>query len=221
MHTYRPVCMLKKAVIKKRERDPAGTRQRIVGATVQLMLRQGFAATSVDQICAEAKLTKGSFFHHFESKEAIGKAAVEWWGDFGTSLYAEAWKDAGLDPLEQLHRMLDIMSGFTKRPDQVCTCMVGMMSQELAQTHPDMRAECARQLDIWTRNVAKMLNRAKKQHPPETDFDATEIAWFLNSLWQGSMLIGKTRQRPEMIRRNLKLARRMVDSLFGTAASGS
>ncbi len=209
--------MSKKAATPRKERNPAETRQRLVDATVQLMLRQGFAATSVDQICGEAGLTKGSFFHHFASKEAIGKAAIEWWGAFGTALYAEAWKDEDLDPLEKLHRMLDIMSGFTEHPDQVCTCMVGMMSQELAQTHPAMRVECARQLDIWTANVAKILTAAKAKHSPAADFDPEEIAWFLNSLWQGSMLIGKTCQTPEMIRRNLQLARRFVDGLLRTA----
>jgi TetR/AcrR family transcriptional repressor of nem operon len=206
--------MLEKAAPRK-QRTPAETRQRLVSATVQLMLRQGFAATTVDQICAEAGFTKGSFFHHFESKEAIGKAAVAWWGDFGTALYAEAWKDVDLDPLEQLHRMFDIMRGFTERADQVCTCMVGMMSQELAQTHPAMREECARQLDVWTDNVARMLIAAKANHQPVRDFDPHQVAWFLNSLWQGSMLIGKTRPAPEMIRNNLRLARDFVDGLFG------
>jgi TetR/AcrR family transcriptional repressor of nem operon len=42
-----------------------------------------------------------------------------------------------------------------------------------------------------------------------------EVAWFLNSLWQGSMLIGKTCRTPEMIRRNLQIARGYVDGLFG------
>lgn len=202
---------------RKRERNPVETRERLVTATVGLMLRQGFAATSVDQICADAELTKGSFFHHFESKEAVGRAAVEWWGSFGTALYAEAWKDTDLDPLEHFHRMLDIMIGFTEREDQVCTCMVGMMSQELAQTHPAMRVECERQLNLWTDNAAKMLAAAKAKHPPVTDFDPVELAWFLNSLWQGSMLIGKTCQTPAMIRRNLQLARNYVDGLFGIA----
>lgn len=201
----------------KATRNPAETRERLVGATVQLMLKQGFAATTVDQICAEAGLTKGSFFHHFENKEALGKAAVEWWGVFGTALYAEAWKNPELDPLKQLHAMFDIMSGFTLREDQVCTCMVGMMSQELAQTHPAMREECTRQLDLWTSNVAKMLTAAKKKHKPRAKFDPVQIAWFLNSLWQGSMLIAKTRQTPEMIRHNLKLARDYVDGLFAIA----
>jgi TetR/AcrR family transcriptional repressor of nem operon len=200
---------------KKRERNPAETRERLIAATVQLILKQGFAATTVDQICETAGLTKGSFFHHFENKEAIGKAAVGWWGVFGTALYAEAWKNVDLDPLEQVHRMLDIMSGFTERENEVCTCVVGMMGQELAQSHPEMRMECARQLEIWTQNVAKMLKAAKEKHQPEKDFDPEELAWFLNSLWQGSMLIGKTCQTPDMIRRNLRMARGYVDGLFG------
>ncbi len=207
--------MPKKAVSIKRERDPAATRQRLVGATVQLMLKQGFAGTSVDLICKEAGMTKGSFFHHFTSKEAIGKAAVEWWGQMGTALYAEAWQDTTLDPLEQLHRMFDIMIGFTKRPDEACVCMVGMMSQEMSATNPTMQAACAKELKRWTDNVAKMLTAAKKKHRPKTKFDPVTVAWFLNSLWQGSMLVGKTCQSQEMIRHNLKLARGYVDGLFG------
>ena len=199
----------------KRSKKPAETRQRLVGATVGLILKQGFAATTVDQICAEAGLTKGSFFHHFETKEALGKAAVEWWGAFGTSLYAQAWKDTNLDPLKQLHLMFDIMTGFTERTDEVCTCVVGMLSQELAQSHPVLRVECARQLDLWTANVATLLAAAKAKHRPTKDFDPVEAALFLNSLWQGSMLVGKTCQSPAIIRRNLQFARTWVDGLCG------
>jgi len=200
-------------------RNPAETREKLVTATVRLMLKQGFAGTSVDQICSEAGVTKGSFFHHFPSKEAIGKAAVHWWGTFGTALYAEAWKDHELDPLEQLHRMFDIMIGFTEREDQVCTCMVGMMSQELAQTHPVIREACAHELDVWTANVSQMLTAAKLRHPVRFDFDPDQVAWFLNSLWQGSMLVGKVTQSPELIRSNLRLARSYVDGLFHSTHS--
>lgn len=206
--------MLIKGRAKKRERNPAETREKLVSATVRLILHQGFAATTVDQICSEAGTTKGSFFHHFENKEAIGKAAVAWWGAFGTALYAEAWKDEGLDPLDHLHKMFDIMCGFTERENEVCTCVVGMMSQETAQSNPAIREKCEQQLDVWTENVAKMLTAAKRKHSPAVDFDPEEIAWYLNSLWQGSMLISKTRRKPEMIRRNLQLARSYVDSLF-------
>ena len=209
--------MSKEATSTKRERNPAATRQKLVDATVQLMLKQGFAGTSVDDICAVSGLTKGSFFHHFDSKEAIGKAAVEWWGQFGASLYAPAWLDEKSDPLERVHRMLDIMSTFTERPDAPCLCMVGMMSQELALTSPVMQETCAKELHSWTNQVTKMLEEAQKKHRPKSDFDPAKVAWFLNSLWQGSMLVAKTCRAPEMIRANLKLAGEYVDSLFDTS----
>ena len=198
----------------KPRRDPAETRERLLGATVRLILRQGYSSTTIDDICAEAGLTKGAFFHHFANKEAIGRAAVEWWGNFGTALYAEAWKDEGRDPLEQLRHFFEIMIGFTEREDEVCTCVVGMMSQELAQSHPALREECARQLEVWTANCERMLAAAKAKHATGDHFDTEAVAWYLNSLWQGSMLVGKTENRPEIIRTNLRLARDWVEGLI-------
>lgn len=206
--------MSKKAASRPRERDPVATRQRLIDAAVRLMLRQGFAGTSVDQICAEAGLTKGSFFHHFDSKEALAEAAVAWWGRMGRSLYAAAWENPSAGPLERLHRMLDIMSGFTRREGEDCVCMVGMMSQELAATHPAMRTACGRELRHWTDQVARLLAEAREQLRPAADFDPEEVAWFLNSLWQGSMLVGKASGSPALIRANLELARDFVDGLF-------
>ena len=198
----------------KHTRNPAETRQKLLGATLHLMLRQGYAATTVDQICAEAALTKGSFFHYFESKEAIAKAAVDAFAQMGTEMYSPAWQDASQDPLEQLHHLLDIMITFNQRPDQPCVCMVGMMSQELAAVNDDMRTACQGHLQDWADRVTLMLTAAKKIHRVKVDFDPDQVAWFLNSLWQGSMLIGKTRSSPEMIIANIELARGYVMSLF-------
>ena len=206
---------------KPRRRDPEATRQKLVESAIRLMLQQGYAGTSIDEICSQAGVTKGSFFHHFENKEAITKAAVEWWGAMGTSLYAAAWNDDSADPLDQIHHMLDIMSGFTHRPGEPCVCMVGMMSQELSITNPTIQAACERELNTWTENVSKMLAAAKAKHCPEASFRPDDVAWFLNSLWQGSMLVGKTCQSPEMIRNNLQLAHRYVDSLFGSETTSA
>jgi len=200
-------------------RNPAETKQKLVDATVRLMLRQGFTATTVDEICAEARLTKGSFFHYFETKDAIGHAALDFFAQMGTDLYSAAWKDPNLDPLEQLHRIFEIMIGFNKSPDEPCLCMVGMMSQEMALRNPAMREACKKHLTNWTDMVARMLSAAKKLYPPAIDFDSEKVAWFLNSLWQGSMLIGKTRQSPEMIIANIEHARLYVDGLFGLTST--
>lgn len=196
------------------KRKPAETRRKLIETTVSMMLRQGFTATTVDQICAEAGLTKGSFFHYFETKEAIGHAALEWWSQMGTALYEPAWKNPSATPLEQIHRLFDIMIGFTERPGEPVVCLVGMLSQEMAAANPALRESCSSHLNTWTENVCKMLVQAKAMQTPRVDFNPDEVAWFLNSLWQGSMLIAKTQQDPQIIVRNLKRGRAYVDSLF-------
>ncbi len=195
-------------------RNPAETRQKLLDAALRLMLRQGFSASTVDQICAEAGLTKGSFFHYFPSKEAIARAAVDAFAQMGTDLYAAAWDQPGQDPLDQIDRLLDIMTSFNERAEDPCVCMVGMMSQELSAVNPEMRAVCARHLEDWAERVTRTLKEAKKIHTVRTEFDPEEVAWFLNSLWQGSMLIGKTRESPQMVIRNRALARAFITSLF-------
>jgi len=191
------------------------TRQAIIDATIGLILRQGFTATTVDQICAGAACTKGAFFHHFKGKEAVGLAAIAAWGEFGTGLYSAAWAEAG-DALDQLDAMLDIMSGFTEREGPPCTCVVGMMAQELAAENTAVRDACTQELDRWTDHVVRLLERARDERQATAEFDPEAIGWFLNSLWQGSMLVGKTRGDPATIRANIEIARRMVHSLFET-----
>ncbi|MBB5353039.1 TetR/AcrR family transcriptional repressor of nem operon [Haloferula luteola] len=196
-----------------RRRSPEETREDLVQATVRLILKQGFTATRVDAICSEAGVTKGAFFHHFKGKDEIGDAAIAWWGRMGSQAYAPAWDDVEGDPLVRLHRMLDLMIQFTER-EAPCVCVVGMMSQEFAQSKPEFRQAADRELAHWSQQVAKLLDQAKCQHPVAQDFDSDSVAWFLNSLWQGSMLVSKTHQDPAMIRRNLEMARHYLDTLF-------
>ncbi|MDF1814886.1 MAG: TetR/AcrR family transcriptional regulator [Verrucomicrobiales bacterium] len=198
----------------RRSRDPEATRSALIEATVDLILRQGFAATSVGEICKQAGVTKGSFFHHFESKDAIGQAAIEWWGNFGTALYEEAWKDSGRDPLEHIGDLFSIMEGFTLDENRVCTCVVGIMSQETAQSNESLREMAARELERWTENAGRLIAAAKERHCPDADFDPEDVAWHLNSVWQGSMLIGKTIRNPSVIRRNLCMSREWLAGLF-------
>lgn len=202
----------------RHEQRSAESQERLILATQALILRQGYTATTVDQICTEAKLTKGSFFHHYANKEAIGGAAIDAWGAMGTRLYSAAWSDPTMDPLAQLNRMFDIMISFTKG-EEPCACVIGMMAQELAQSHPELATLCAKHLDDWTGHVARMLDAAKKKHKPVKPFDSQRVGWFLNSIWQGSMLIGKVRQKPQTIVDNLEQARAYVAALFVTTTT--
>ena len=207
---------------KPPKRQPAETRQKLVDATVRLMLHRGFPATTVDEICAEAGLTKGSFFHYFHSKEEIGQAALARWAEYGMAIYADAWEDPRATPLEQIRRLFGIMIGLAQRPEErPLACLVGMLSQEMAVTNSTLREACSTHLATWSGMVHRLLAEAKATQKPRVDFDPEEVAWFVNSLWQGSMLIAKTRRDPQIVVRNLERGRTYIDDLFGTTSLSS
>jgi len=205
--------------LKPLKRDPANTRERLVSAAVGLILRQGFPATSVDQICAEAGVTKGGFFHHFRNKDAIGLAAAQGWFDDVTAFYTEALQEADPDPLKQLHAFFDALESFTREPDRLCACVVGMLSQEMALVHPGFRSAAALHFTAWTEGVRKLLVAAKERHPPVIDFDPERVAWAINSLWQGSIVVAKAVQSAALFRDNLRMAREWIDHFFVSPAT--
>jgi TetR/AcrR family transcriptional repressor of nem operon len=197
------------------------TKRKLVEATIRLILRNGYAATGVDQICTEAGVTKGAFFHYFKSKEEIGHAALGAWTEFGMGIYAQAKADPTGDPLDQLHRLFDIMTGIIENSEDQITCVVGIMAQETSISNEALRTSCNQHLTAWAEFVTGILTEAKQKHPPRIDFDPESLAWMLNSLWQGSMLIGKARQKPSMIVENLRHARAYVDGLFHSRVASS
>lgn len=201
--------------MKTRSHNPQATRQLIVEAAIGLILQQGYHATTVDRICAVAGATKGSFFHHFPSKDHLGLAAMQAWGEMGQELYAPAWQPSQDTPLRRVHRLLDIMSGFAKRDGIPCRCVIGMMTQELAGNDPQFREESARQLAVWTELTAKLFGELKAAHDLGEDFDPEALATMLNSLWQGSMLVAKGQDNQEIIVRNLDLFRQWIDGFLG------
>ena len=65
-------------------------RDKLLEAAFALIRAKGYSATTVDELCAAAGVTKGAFFHHFESKEALAVAAANHWSSITGALFAAA-----------------------------------------------------------------------------------------------------------------------------------
>ena len=77
-------------------------RTKLLDAAIEIVREQGFSATSVDQLCQKAGVTKGAFFHHFASKEALGAAAADYWTEMSSNLFMEADYNRHDDPLDPI-----------------------------------------------------------------------------------------------------------------------
>ena len=81
---------------------PSDSRTRLLDAALATIRRKGYAATTVDDLCAATGLSKGSFFHHFKGKEDLALAAAQHWSDTTGALFANAPYQQVADPRERL-----------------------------------------------------------------------------------------------------------------------
>src|ERR1700710_1679031 len=124
------------------ETSPHESKTRFLDAAVQVIRAQGYSATRVDDICAAAGLTKGSFFHHFLSKEQVAIAAAQHFGAMADGLFAQAPYCTLEDPLQRVLGYVDFRKSILRGTLPEFTCLLGTMVQESFETHPAIREAC-------------------------------------------------------------------------------
>ena len=115
-----------------------GARQVLLEAALGLICEQGYASTSVDELCAQAGVTKGAFFHHFPTKEALAIAAANHWSKITGAFFESAPYHKHSDPLERVLGYLDFRKAILTGEIAEFTCLVGTMVQEIYGTNPDI-----------------------------------------------------------------------------------
>ncbi len=105
---------------------------------------RGYAGTSVDDLCQEAGVTKGAFFHHFKSKEDMAVAAAGHFGAMAEGLFSQAGYRTLADPLERLLAYVDFRKSILSGTLPEFTCLLGTLVQEAYETHPAIAAAANR-----------------------------------------------------------------------------
>lgn len=192
------------------------TKRKLVDASVKLMRAQGYHATTVDDICATAGVTKGGFFHYFKSKEDIAQAAITRFGEGKAQDFHCAPFRRLADPLDRVYARLDFVkastggeSGLTKG------CLIGMFAQELSFTHSEFRSACQDSFLRMARDFEKDIADAKLVHAPGADFDPRHVAMLYVSIIQGSLMLAKASETNAVLFENIEQFRRYLQGLFG------
>lgn len=189
------------------------TKARLIDAAHELMLSKGYAATSVEDVCRSAGLTKGSFFHYFQGKEDLGRQVAD-------HFYQCAQKGFGplvagiQDPLERVFTYLDVRAGLADDAAHL-RCMLGTFVQELFTTHPELRELCAAHLDHHIEWLARDLEQARQLYCPEATWEARSVSELLQSILQGAMILAKASQDGGPVRRGVEHFRTYLKMLFG------
>jgi TetR/AcrR family transcriptional repressor of nem operon len=191
------------------------TRAKLLDAARDVIRTKGYAGSTVDDICAAAGVTKGGFFHYFDSKEELGVAAIERFGSMAAKLFASAPYCSESDPRDRVLGYVDFRISLLRGEIPLYTCLVGTTVQVAYATHPNLRAACDRVLSEHVAELTRDLATAKSRYAPDAAWDPESVGYFIQCVLQGAFIFAKARQSPEIATASLGHLRNYLVSLLG------
>jgi TetR/AcrR family transcriptional repressor of nem operon len=184
------------------------TRDDIVRIGSELISRGGFGQTGIDQILRRAKVPKGSFYYYFSSKEDFGLAVIDQCAAEMLANLRSRLGDESHAPLKRLKNHLE--HGLMKIGGNECKrgCLIGDLGQELAHQNETFRRRLEEVFDLWKREIAACLKKAKSAGELARGVDVNQLADFILSGWEGAILRAKVKHSVEPMRS-------FIDILFG------
>jgi TetR/AcrR family transcriptional repressor of nem operon len=194
------------------------SKTKLLDASLRVIRSKGYSATTVDDICGAAGVTKGSFFHHFSSKEELALAAADHFAGMAKELFATAPYTHAADPFARLLGYVDFRNGLLCDDLAFCTCLFGTMVQETYDTHPNIRAACHGHLHDHVELLAKDIAAAKQERVPDARWSAESLAAFTQAVLQGAFVLAKAENSPGVAAESLAHLRRYLEMLFAERA---
>lgn len=168
-------------------------RDRILEAAVALVRRQGFGATSVDQLCRAAGVTKGAFFHHFASKDALGVALAEYWSSSTGAFFAEAPYHHHPRAIDRVLGYIDLRTALISGPPESFSCVAGTMLQETFRSSGTIREACEASIMGNAKALESDLAEALGDAGLRPD-EAPALARHIQAVIQGAFVIAKSQE---------------------------
>jgi TetR/AcrR family transcriptional repressor of nem operon len=196
----------------------AQTRERILAAAEPLVLRQGYAGTSLDDILGATGLTKGAFFHHFKDKAAFARALVERCACNDTARFercAAAGEAKSDDPLEQTVCFLQAVEDFFERQaTPVDGCVLAVYTYELMQFEPAIHAYVAQCFRRWAAVYEKKFEAVLARYKPAAPVAARDLAESVLAVFEGAIILSRSFNDPMLLVRQLRQFRQYFELLF-------
>ena len=173
------------------------SKTKILDAALQVIRAKGYSATTIDDICLAAGLTKGSFFHHFKSKGELALAAAGHFAAMADGLFAKAPYRALDDPLDRLLAYVDFRKTILQGSLPEFTCLLGTMVQETFESHPAIREACDAHISAHAAEVAKDIAEAKRRYAPNAAWSAEGLGLYTQAVIQGAFILAKAMAAPK------------------------
>ena len=164
------------------------TREHLLEVGVGLMHQNGYNATGLSDILKAADVPKGSFYHHFSSKEEFAAAALAQYVAHEGEHAASVLNDSRTPPLKRLKRYFTDLTKTYGQAGKIPGCMMGRFSLEMAMESPQLRKQISMSFAGWQQKIAAVVQEAVEQKVLPRDTEPEPLAGFLLNSWEGALL---------------------------------
>lgn len=188
--------------VRRRGRPPKNpegrleTRELLLRAGVAALTEKGFAATGLDDILGRVGVPKGSFYHYFDSKEALGTALIARYGAYFSRKLAQHFNNADLSPLARLQAFIDDAKAGMAKYGYQRGCLIGNLGQEMGALPESYRAQLGGVFADWQGQVAGCLSAAQGAGELAVNADCVRLATYFWIAWEGAVLRAKLERSP-------------------------
>ena len=200
-------------------RASENTRERILASAEKLVMANGFAGTTIDDILKDAGLTKGAFFHHFKGKADLARSLIEWHAlrDLG---YFEQWlreaESQSDDPLEQMLVFLKIFEEHAEGFDDPAPgCIYAAYTYESMQFERSVRDFVADTLRQWTSIYIRKFQDILDRYEPAIPVTARQLGEMIVAVLEGGLVLQRAYEDNRMTTRQSEQFRNYLGLLFG------
>jgi TetR/AcrR family transcriptional repressor of nem operon len=188
-----------------RTADPTDIPERLLGAGLELFLRQGYNATGIQQITDQAGVPKGSFYNHFSSKETFGAAIVDRYEEFSRQSWQQMMRGAPEDPLAAIRHLFKQMQEHHARNGFSTGCLIGNFAAEIALASDVCRERLLVAQLAWRERLAGLISEGQKRGTIRDDIAAHALSGLTWSVWEGALLQMKVARSMRPLREGMTL----------------
>ncbi len=163
----------------------------ILQKSFELIYAKGYQTTSIDDILATTRVTKGAFYYHFKNKDEMGLAII-------TDLMRPALAENFIKPLRSqdnpLTAIYDLMYQLLMKNDFLKVeygCPAANFTQEMTPWHRDFSKLLDEITGEWIKLMISVIEKGKKKETVRKDVNARQVAMFVMSGYWGIRNFGK------------------------------
>ncbi|MGC4062277.1 MAG: TetR family transcriptional regulator C-terminal domain-containing protein [Aquabacterium sp.] len=193
-----------------RTADKTDIPNRLTEAGYALFKQHGYNATGIQQITDQAGVPKGSFYNHFESKEAFAAQIIRNYAQWVENAWHKGLQDAPASPLATIRQLFAMF--IAHHAQSGCQgCLVGNFAAEVVEASPHCRSVLSAVMQDWRGRLAMLIAQAQQAGELREDLDAQTMAGFFWDAWEGALLRTKVDNSVQPLEDALRL---MLDKFF-------